>query len=163
MACPRGATRGMFGIARSSPLSSRGPVRLGGAYGFVLVASAGVALPLVPGASAQQDVVFNLAIRVTAETGEAVQSALIQPLAGNDEIAAQAISDATGLATIRVPTAGTWRIAVERIGCEPWESSPLRLNGPPAAPIEIRVPVRAVTMEGISVATSGAQCRCDPS
>ena len=121
------------------------------------------AVLLLPGgtAAAQVEQPFAVTVRLTTEAGAPIADALVRLVAGDSTIA-QRLTDGAGLATFTIRTPGEYRFSAERMGYASWDSESMRLDGPRAEPIELRMREEAVTLEGIGVETEGRCSRERP-
>ena len=114
-------------------------------------------MALCPGALPAQ-AAFEVTIRVTSTSGEAVGTAYVGLLDAQERIVAGATTDAGGRAVVRVPREGMYRIEVERLGYDTWRSEAREFlrDGPPV--ISVVVEARALAVEGVTAFGEG---RCN--
>jgi hypothetical protein len=128
----------------------------------VLLCCAALLLASASPAAARQAERIPVPVRVTGQSGEPVADAIVRALAPDGTTAAQALTGPSGLATLHVPAAGSYRFAVERLGYESWTSPEHAIAAGGTAVIELKVPVQAITLEPILVEQEGRCSRGPP-
>lgn len=116
----------------------------------LLLALAAVALAGVPGAA--QEI---RGVALEAGSDRPIEGAFITLLGRDGAEAASALTGSDGAFLLRAPHPGTYRLRVERIGYASWTSDAFRTGYGPAVPRRLRVPVRAVSLDALSVDVEG--------
>src|SRR5262245_4210907 len=82
-------------------------------------------------------------------TRQPVAVAGVRLIAPNGNTIATAFTDSVGQFQLRVPSAGTYRLAAERIGYETLRSQPLPVAARDTVTLEIRISPSAVLLDSI--------------
>ena len=114
---------------------------------------------LAAGGLAAQEIRGTL---VEEPPGRLLRDAVVQLLAGEDSLAASALSSISGRFVLRAPEAGRYRIRVLRIGHSPWVSPFLDLAAGVVRDTTLQVSPQPVTLAEI-VVTATTACRISPS
>jgi hypothetical protein len=114
------------------------------------------ALWLVCAATPASAQVFRARL-VDASAGSPVSGAFVLLIDSTGAKAIGALSDSAGRADLRAPRAGTYTARIERLGYETHNTAPYVLTAGAVVSEEVRVPGRAIVLEGIEAA---GQNRC---
>ncbi|MGH7655953.1 MAG: hypothetical protein ACREN6_14955 [Gemmatimonadaceae bacterium] len=112
----------------------------------MIAALAGVALAAAPVRA--QDVRVRL---VDQETREPLAGLLVAALASDNAVGPAVLSTADGVATVRLPGTGQYRLYIRRIGFAPVTSAPVAAPAEPGQPVEIVVPAHRIVLGTVRV------------
>jgi hypothetical protein len=137
------------------PWTRAGDVVMSRLAAFGLVCASLLSLPV----SLQAQTLLSRVI--DAETGAPVSGALAYLLDGAGATVRNILTDQIGRAMFVNLTEGAYRVRVEMIGRQTTESGEVVVEGSTPAQIEIRLPSRAIVLEGIEV-SADERCRIRP-